>query len=623
MITEITIENFKSFGKPQAIPLKPITLLYGPNSSGKSSIIQLLLMLKQTLESSENVPLVSNGYLVDLGDFNNLIHRHETKNKLAIRFQFSNANRDYNKNYATNIVFKINEKDPVIYNIKYFSSDYNCPIIDFKNTEEQEKSLIKNEDILNIYDCINKEYPKLKEMYKIMISKIETIKIPIKNSIQRILGTDYDFSNLADLNEDKFVAFILKKVDKKMSIKKKNRFVEKIKIFYKIEFRLLKKKFLQYSKYTYDLFLKDLKVAPGFMGFVSLDYFYFTNKVGKDFFKKPVNYDRETSSSTRETMAKSVDPMNLLNLGIGFQLEKMVSNKVFQEKNKLVKLEIKNEDDLNKYQFSSSYKSVSDYIASTNYEFMQINLNELIEKAQEGFDNFFENMQYIPPLRPLPKRYYFKTGNRSSNSIRKGEEIPEFLASDPKKVNKFNSILKKLKIEYELKPIDNKLKGIRNEYFSCELFDKRLKTLINFKDLGLGISQIMPIIASSLEKSKFGHSDADDGDIIIIEQPEIHIHPRLQAELGSLFVDCIKKKYPWADEDNKRFIIETHSEALILRLQKLIRKKELNPEDIAVIYVEIDGGETTCKELHLDENGDFIDSWPGGFFEEGYREMFD
>ncbi|KAF0158294.1 MAG: hypothetical protein FD159_1199 [Syntrophaceae bacterium] len=91
MFTEIGIENFKAFGKMQHIPLKPITLLYGPNSSGKSSFIQSLLLFKQTLEESTNdeVPLLSRGNLVDLGDYSEFIHKHDDKNEFKMSFSFN------------------------------------------------------------------------------------------------------------------------------------------------------------------------------------------------------------------------------------------------------------------------------------------------------------------------------------------------------------------------------------------------------------------------------------------------------------------------------------------------------------------------------------------------------
>ena len=91
MFTEIGIENFKAFGKMQRIPLKPITLLYGPNSSGKSSLIQSLLLFKQTLEESpsDEVVLLPRGNLVDLGDYSEFIHKHDDKREFKISFSFN------------------------------------------------------------------------------------------------------------------------------------------------------------------------------------------------------------------------------------------------------------------------------------------------------------------------------------------------------------------------------------------------------------------------------------------------------------------------------------------------------------------------------------------------------
>ena len=93
------------------------------------------------------------------------------------------------------------------------------------------------------------------------------------------------------------------------------------------------------------------------------------------------------------------------------------------------------------------------------------------------------------------------------------------------------------------------------------------------------------------------------------------MHPKLQADLGDLLAEAIK------EPRQNRFIIETHSEHLILRLQRLIRKKLLEPEDVSVIYVSRGPDGAKAERLHLDEDGDFIDEWPSGFFLERLREL--
>lgn len=126
-------------------------------------------------------------------------------------------------------------------------------------------------------------------------------------------------------------------------------------------------------------------------------------------------------------------------------------------------------------------------------------------------------------------------------------------------------------------------------------------------DVGFGISQVLPVIVQSL----LAHDKT-----VCIEQPEIHLHPRLQAELGSLFGETIRPPY------NNRFIVETHSEHIMLRIQKLIRQRTLKPEDVSVIYVDHTAETSKCIPLRIDEEGDFIDQWPGGFFEDAYQEIF-
>jgi hypothetical protein len=139
------------------------------------------------------------------------------------------------------------------------------------------------------------------------------------------------------------------------------------------------------------------------------------------------------------------------------------------------------------------------------------------------------------------------------------------------------------------------------------LVDQRTNTVVTHRDVGIGISQVLPVLVMA-----YGSS----GKLLAMEQPEIHLHPALQAELGDVFIEAAL-----GDRKNT-FILETHSEHLILRLMRRIREGKLNPSDIGVVFVEPLAHGSRFIELRIDEEGDFIDEWPGGFFEESFHEKF-
>src|SRR5207244_11333114 len=92
MLREYQLTNFKAFAGPETIPIRPLTLIFGPNSSGKSSILQSLLLLKQTLEeANSSTPLLPKGKLVDLGDYHEFIHHHDVSKSFSFKAQIGRA----------------------------------------------------------------------------------------------------------------------------------------------------------------------------------------------------------------------------------------------------------------------------------------------------------------------------------------------------------------------------------------------------------------------------------------------------------------------------------------------------------------------------------------------------
>jgi predicted ATPase len=102
---------------------------------------------------------------------------------------------------------------------------------------------------------------------------------------------------------------------------------------------------------------------------------------------------------------------------------------------------------------------------------------------------------------------------------------------------------------------------------------------------------------------------------LLFEQPELHLHPAAQAALGSVLA-----KFPVENGRRKNLIVETHSENLILRLQNEVAVGNLQPDDVAILFVEPSAGGHRIVRITLDHDGEFVGEWPRGFFEESYWE---
>jgi predicted ATPase len=128
--------------------------------------------------------------------------------------------------------------------------------------------------------------------------------------------------------------------------------------------------------------------------------------------------------------------------------------------------------------------------------------------------------------------------------------------------------------------------------------------------------------------------------LVMIQQPELHIHPALQSAFANVFTDNYENPYFSNDEDRKnnnfsniQFLIETHSEHLILRFLKLIKDskkrtdsyRKLKSDDVSIFYFEPNPikNSTLIKKIRITDDGGFLDRWPNGFFTERFKDIFD
>ncbi|WP_168210681.1 AAA family ATPase [Persicimonas caeni] len=152
-----------------------------------------------------------------------------------------------------------------------------------------------------------------------------------------------------------------------------------------------------------------------------------------------------------------------------------------------------------------------------------------------------------------------------------------------------------------------------------EIEDRNRGIGVQARDHGTGVSQLVPLVVAAHVSYPF------DSPLVAIEQPELHVHPAVQASLGDLFVVQRGKT-------SRRFMVETHSEHLLLRLMRRIRETyeqklprpelTLSSQDVAVYYVEQRDGTAEVSRLVIDEDGDFRAGWPAGFFAERAEELF-
>jgi hypothetical protein len=147
------------------------------------------------------------------------------------------------------------------------------------------------------------------------------------------------------------------------------------------------------------------------------------------------------------------------------------------------------------------------------------------------------------------------------------------------------------------------------------IFNNKLNLSVAVQDVGVGIAQLIPILVLGLTKNQ-----------TFIEQPELHLHPKLQMQIADYFAATWNSTY-------NRFIIETHSEYIALRLLRRIRETSRNivekqeyslkPEDVSFYYFDSINGVTEVKKLRTTPAGEFLDRWPKGFFAEREGELFD
>jgi len=191
------------------------------------------------------------------------------------------------------------------------------------------------------------------------------------------------------------------------------------------------------------------------------------------------------------------------------------------------------------------------------------------------------------------------------------------LYDNPARVRELNEWMGRFEIPYtvSVEPIKNSITG---PLVIVSLKDHRNGVRVAPKDVGFGISQLLPILVEGLTTA--GNSTGEEAALICVEQPELHLHPRLQAHIGDFLIDTAIKRR------DCQWMIETHSEALVLRILRRLREQHASGgEDwsslISLIYVQPGSTGSSVSEIPITPQGEFGRRWPEGFFAERLEDL--
>ena len=241
-----------------------------------------------------------------------------------------------------------------------------------------------------------------------------------------------------------------------------------------------------------------------------------------------------------------------------------------------------------------------------NADFVQI-LNLRHEKL-------FGSLFYLGPLRTKAERLYSWSGSEPESVGYEGENtVAAILSARNRRISLgYNQRTKPLQeivaselkemglIEaFEVNPISRK----RQEY-EVKVRTKGSKDSVDLPDVGFGISQVLPVLVQCFY--------APPGSIIVMEQPEIHLHPNAQSALADVMINVINSRENGEDR-NIQLVIETHSEHFLRRLQRRIAENTDLQQKVSAYFANIAETPATLEALQIDTFGN-IRNWPENFF---------
>jgi predicted ATPase len=216
-----------------------------------------------------------------------------------------------------------------------------------------------------------------------------------------------------------------------------------------------------------------------------------------------------------------------------------------------------------------------------------------------SFEACLRSIRYLGPLRTEPAASYTWSGSPPVDVGRQGEYAVQALlaarGTEPRVERQVAEWLAKLGL---IASIHLSRLSERRDYYEVRVKQTPAGSEVLLPDVGFGVSQILPVLVLC--------AYAQEGSILLLEQPEMHLHPSAQSELADVIIEAVIKR-------KLQIIVESHSEHFLRRLQMRIAKEEFSAKDAALYFCHIENGESKAELLRLTDDG-YVKNWPPNFF---------
>lgn len=500
MLERILLSNFQGYKGSKAIDLAPLTLIFGPNSGGKSSVMRSLLLLKQSFASGN--PYVSDlsyvGQSVNLVGFPNVVFGHSAKERLVVGCELSNSGQ-FPQIHSVGIRYETSETG-----VKVVWLDYEIGIIG------SDRTLI----------------PEAHQRGRITI-RLE----PQTRSDETESVTDYE-------------------------------------------------------------------LRGGFWHAVRIDNSGLLDALLLSIGSSLAEIRREKDKSNKEDLSGQTPQSVFAERGENYWKE------VFSSLS--LRYFLPNERISGFLNQRRKQGEEPDTIAARYV------LAVLLNSCNGSINMHFEGMSHLDPLREIPARIEVSTTQTNSHS-REAE------AETLRKVSGWIEKLTEGRFSLDSSSSELSNAAFLGNVRTRLLIDNHTGTKVSFQDVGVGLSQVEPILTalehgvSRGQKRKGVARRIGAGmSTLLIQQPELHLHPKMQSDLMNVFVEAVN-----SPDSKLQIIAETHSENMILRLQRKIREREIDIDQVCILYAEQDpdGEGNRIQRLELDSDGRFLTAWPMSFLD--------